>query len=90
VIPKALLYTKDECPLCDQAKGILDRLAGEGLLSWQTVDIEEDPTLSSRYWDKIPVVQLDGGQLWYGKISEFRLRQALRERGSEREEKWAK
>lgn len=88
--PTALLYTKDNCPLCDKAKRILDRLAGERLLSWQTVDIEEDPTLFSRYWDRIPVVQLDGEQVWYGKISEFRLRQALRERDSEREDKWAK
>ncbi len=73
----ALLYSKEGCHLCEQAKAILRRLAAEGLLEWKIVDIQENPALYERYWDKIPVVILEDGRSWYGKISEFRLRRAL-------------
>jgi len=75
--PTALLYSKEGCHLCERAKAILSRLAAEGLLDWQTVDIQENADLYERYWDKIPVVRMEDGRSWYGKISEFRLRRAL-------------
>ncbi len=75
--PSALLYSKEGCHLCEQAKAILNSLATEGLLAWTAVDIQDDPALYERYWDKIPVVSLEDGRSWYGKISEFRLRRAL-------------
>jgi glutaredoxin len=77
VAPNALLFTKANCPLCEKAKAILRRLEEEQLLTWRPVDIESDDDLFRQYWDKIPVVALDDGRVWYGKISEFRLRRAL-------------
>jgi len=83
VVPNALLFTKANCPLCEKAKAILRRLEDEQLLTWRPVDIEQDEDLFRQYWDKIPVVALDDGQVWYGKISEFRLRRALERREGE-------
>lgn len=76
-IAAARLYTRPGCHLCDKAAAILERLAAEGLLQWESVNIEDDPALLARFAAQIPVVEIDGGPLFAGRISEYRLRRAL-------------
>ena len=71
------LYTKHDCPLCDEAAELLRRLAPEFRLDVEEVDIEGEPHLWQRYQYLIPVVVLDGEALLYPPIEESRLRQAL-------------
>nr|WP_290666431.1 glutaredoxin family protein [Ardenticatena sp.] len=73
----AILYTRTDCTLCDKAAHILERLAAEGLLTWEKRDIEASPALTAAFDDRIPVVELVGGPRFEGCISEFRLRKAL-------------
>lgn len=42
-----------------------------------TVNIEEDAVLQERYGDVIPVVAVNGEPLFFGKVSELRLREIL-------------
>ncbi len=78
---RAWLYSKAGCHLCQRAKAILDRLATEYELDVVEVDITSDPVLWDRYHELIPVVRLDDGTEFVSKISEFRLRRALRGEG---------
>lgn len=74
------LYTKRGCHLCEKAHTILLRVAEDYPLTIETVDITTDEDLYARYWDVIPVVEVEGGPTFVSKISELRLRKALAER----------
>lgn len=74
---KLVLYTKTNCPLCDQAKGVLLNVQQEIPFLLEERDIEADPSAWERYHTMIPVVELDGEVIFYGKVSAHRLRQIL-------------
>jgi hypothetical protein len=63
-LPALVLYGRAECSLCDEAREILrallDERATRGLPTptLTDVDIEADPDLERRYFDRIPVVEL--------------------------------
>ena len=50
------LYTRAECRHCHQARAILRRIAREVPLQLSEVDVDSDPTLSSRYGAQVPVI----------------------------------
>jgi glutaredoxin len=54
------LYGRAGCHLCDDARAVLERL-GE---PFDEVDIESDDELFKRYLERIPVVALDGEDLY--------------------------
>jgi len=72
-----VLYTKPRCPLCDEAKETLGAVQRE--LDFHLVErnIEEDPAWWDKYHTLIPVVELDGEPIFYGKVSVHRLRRIL-------------
>jgi hypothetical protein len=74
---RARLFTRAGCSLCDRACAILQRLSGEGLLAWEAVDISADLALTETYGSRIPVLELSTGDVFEGRVSEFRLRQRL-------------
>jgi hypothetical protein len=58
-VPRRLiLYERDGCHLCDEARVLLDEMLGPGRYS--RVDIETDDDLVLRYGFRIPVLSLDG------------------------------
>ncbi|HVC35195.1 MAG TPA: glutaredoxin family protein [Chloroflexota bacterium] len=71
------LWGKPGCCLCDHALALLERLAREYPLRIEKRDITADPSAFERYRYVIPVVEIDGGERFEGKITEYRLRQAL-------------
>lgn len=73
----ARFYTRANCSLCERAYPIVERLATEGLLSLEKIDIEHDPALLELYRYRIPVVVLSTGEVYEGRISQFRLRRAI-------------
>ena len=54
------LIGKPDCHLCQDAAEVLDRVCGELGLTWEKVSILEDPALYDEFWEKIPVVQVEG------------------------------
>ena len=73
----ARFYTRADCSLCERAYPILQRLACEGLLTIEQVNIDGETALTELYGARIPVVALSTGEVYEGRISEFRLRQRL-------------
>ena len=59
------LYTRRECPLCDEAKAAL-RAAG---LNPIEIDIDRDPDLKRRYTDDVPVIMIDGKEAFRHRVT---------------------
>lgn len=78
--PLVTLYTKGNCPLCDSAKKVLLKVQTEQPFMLREVDIEGDPALWEAYQYTIPVVTLDGEEIFYGKVSAHRLKELLQRR----------
>ena len=63
------LYGRPGCHLCDDAQAVLDRV-GE---PYDLVDIESDDELFKRYLERIPVIALDGEELFDFFVNEAAL-----------------
>ncbi|MGH3665140.1 MAG: glutaredoxin family protein [Egibacteraceae bacterium] len=75
-----LLLTQDQCSSCDDAKAVLERLAGEYPLSVATLELASDEgrDLAARGGVLFPPgVFLDGQPFTYGRLSERKLRREL-------------
>ncbi|HLM08245.1 MAG TPA: glutaredoxin family protein [Thermoleophilaceae bacterium] len=58
------LYGKPGCHLCDDARASLERVRAERSFELVEVDVSLDPLLNRRYGERIPVVALDGEDLF--------------------------
>ena len=65
-----VLYGRPGCHLCDQARAVLQRVGHP----FEEIDIEADDALLKRYLERIPVVALDGEELYDFFIDEPDLR----------------
>ncbi len=74
------LIGKPDCHLCDVAREVVETVVAE--LPEDAVDVEElsiadDPSLYALWWEKIPVVLIDGELHGHWRVSPDRLRAAL-------------
>jgi glutaredoxin len=58
------LYGRPGCHLCDEARAELVRLRDQAPFALEEVDIEGNPALHARYLERIPVIALDGEELF--------------------------
>jgi len=70
---RLVLYTRPGCHLCDDARAILARV-GE---AFDETNIETDDALHAAYIERIPVVTLDGAELFEFFVDEDALRGRL-------------
>jgi glutaredoxin len=73
------LYGRPGCHLCDDARVALQRLRARFGFALEEVDITTDDALHRRYLERIPVVALDGEELFDFFVDEPALTQRLRE-----------
>ena len=71
------LITRDQCHLCDVAKEAMARVAETTGEQWNQVDVDSDPELQAEYWDRVPVILLDGKEHGYWRVEEERLMRDL-------------
>ena len=71
------LYGRPGCHLCDEARGVLERVRSEAPFELREIDIERDDELFKRYLERIPVVCLDGEELFEYFVDEAALRRRL-------------
>jgi len=67
---RLVLYGRSGCHLCDEARIVLERIGHP----FAEVDIESDDGLLRRYLERIPVVALDGQELYDFVVDEADLR----------------
>jgi len=77
--PRITLLGRPGCHLCDDARAVIERVAGELGVGWAERDVTASPEDMREYWDKIPVTLVDGVQIDFWRVSEARLRAALGE-----------
>jgi glutaredoxin len=71
------LYGKPDCHLCDEARAVVATVQRERPFELQEVDISSDPVLNSRYGERIPVVELDGEEVFEYLVEPEELRRML-------------
>ncbi|HEX6871337.1 MAG TPA: glutaredoxin family protein [Micromonosporaceae bacterium] len=70
---RVVLLTREDCHLCDDAKAAVARVAEAAGVSWREVDVDSNEALQAEYWDRVPVVLLDGREHGYWRVEEDRL-----------------
>jgi len=79
------LIGKPDCHLCEVATEVVDAVVGDlpdaaaERLEIVERSINDDPTLYELWWEKIPVVLIDGDLHAHWRVSPDRLREALEE-----------
>lgn len=75
--PQVIVYTRARCGLCREAEAIVAEVAA-GDADVEHVDIDADPSLTERYTVRVPVVAVDGRELFEYVVDPAGLRAALR------------
>ena len=75
--PAVTLYGRPGCHLCDEARAVLERVRTDAPFALREIDIERDDELFKRYLERIPVVCLDGEELFEFHVDERTLRRRL-------------
>ncbi|RJK96167.1 glutaredoxin family protein [Vallicoccus soli] len=75
---RVTLVGKPGCHLCDDARAVVQRVAGELGVGWEERSVLDDAALHEAYWDRIPVTLVDGRVHEVYRVDPERLRRALR------------
>jgi glutaredoxin len=71
------VYGRDGCHLCEDALAVVRRVAVDLAVEVRTVDIEADPALLRAYMERIPVIAVDGAEVYDFYVDEGDLRARL-------------
>jgi glutaredoxin len=72
-IPDIAFYHGRDCPLCERARGVLDRVG----VPYEAVDITGDDELEACYREWLPVVEIDGERAFVYYVDEAALRRKV-------------
>jgi glutaredoxin len=75
---RVTLLSRPGCHLCEDARAIIARVAAELGIPWDERDITQSEDDLRAYGEIIPVTLIDGVQHDFWRVSEQRLRAALR------------
>ena len=75
--PTLTLYSRPGCHLCDDARAALERVRARTTFFLHEVDITTDDALHRRYLERIPVVSLNGEELFEFFVDEAALEDRL-------------
>lgn len=75
--PTVTLYTRAACPLCDDARAELERLARRWRFQLYEVDIMSNWETYEQYHEKIPVIAVGETVVGIGGVDPGRLSEAL-------------
>ena len=74
---RVTLVGKPDCHLCDDARAVVVAVCSETGDTWTESSILDDPALYDEYWERIPVVLVDGRPHDFWRIDPARLTAAL-------------
>jgi glutaredoxin len=74
------VYSKPDCHLCEEAMTVLQCLREELGFALRELDITADDALHRAYFERIPVIVLDGEELCEYHVSEALVRERLESR----------
>ena len=74
---RVTLYTRTGCHLCEEAGRVLRAEQAAAGFALELVDIDRDPELARRYGVRVPVVAVDGEELFEYEVPPDLLRARL-------------
>jgi glutaredoxin len=63
-VTHVVLYGKAGCHLCDEARDVVAAVREQHPFELEEVDVSTDPELHDLYGERIPVLALDGDELF--------------------------
>jgi glutaredoxin len=72
-----VLYGREGCCLCDDARNVLERVRSRRRFELLERDIDSDDTLLRTYLERIPVVAIDGQEVFDLFVDESELERRL-------------
>ena len=75
--PDVVLYGREGCCLCDDARALLMKVRAERPFNFAERDIDRDDRLLRRYLERIPVITIDGAEAFELFVDESELRRRL-------------
>ncbi|TYS15260.1 glutaredoxin family protein [Rossellomorea vietnamensis] len=79
-LPIITFYTRSRCPLCEDAKLMLNLIKDDIPFVLKEYDIDESDELTERFGLMIPVVEINGEIIQYGQIDYFTISKRLHEK----------
>jgi hypothetical protein len=76
-MPIVTLYGKPGCHLCEDARAVVGRVSAQRSFDLREVDVTLDPVLFKEYGERIPVLSLDGEELFEFHVEEAVLLERL-------------
>lgn len=74
---RVVLYARDGCRLCDEAREVIEAVRRTVAFTFTEIDIETDDALVRDYGIRIPVVAVDGEELFEISVDPAALRAAV-------------
>ncbi len=71
------LYGKPGCHLCDDARSIVNAVRADVAFELEEVDITLDPVLAKRLGERIPVLEIDGEEVFEYFVDAHELRRRV-------------
>ena len=73
-----IVYSREDCCLCDEALAEIDKARAEVDFEVRVVDIDQDPDLAARYGHEVPVVEVDGRKAFKFRVTSRELVRRLK------------
>jgi glutaredoxin len=67
---EVLIYGRPDCHLCEDALAVIERVRATAPFELVEIDIESDDELFKRYLERIPVVTIDGIEVFQFVVNE--------------------
>ncbi len=74
---RVMLYTREGCHLCVDAREVVAQVCEQAGAPWQEHDVDHDPALAARFGDEVPVVMVNDQVVGFWRINPDLLRVAL-------------
>lgn len=74
---KVTFYTRRDCSLCDEVKGLVEDVIGGYPVDLTEMDIDEDPELRARFDQEVPVLFIEGRKVFKYRTTKSELRNRL-------------
>ena len=72
------LYSRKDCCLCEEMKGVVRQVAGRLPLEIEEVDVDSAPDLQEKYGNEVPVLFINGRKAFKVRVTEKALKKRLR------------
>jgi glutaredoxin len=74
---RVVMYTRAGCHLCDDAWQMLGEFQARFALDLKRVDVDTDADLARMHGERVPVIEVNGKERFWGRINRVLLQRQL-------------